>query len=131
GPVLHPPFFPGTYPPAVPLDPCRSDGEPADDAGWTELLASTGLTGNAHHALLGCDNRSWTHVRLTIYPDGGISRLRVYGEVRCDFGACDGPVLIDLLAVTNGGRLVACSGQHYGTPLNIAFPRWGSNMGHG
>ena len=77
------------------------------------------------------DDRGWTHVRLNIYPDGGVARLRVYGEVRCDFASYERHASIDLLAVTNGGRLVACSDQHYGTPLNIVFPGVGANMGEG
>lgn len=123
--------FTGNYPPAVSLDACRSEGDPVEDAAWTEVLASTGLKGNSHHVRPVNDDRTWTHVRLNIYPDGGIARLRVYGEVRCDFAGHDRHASIDLLAVTNGGRLVACSDQHYGTPLNIAFPGVGANMGEG
>ena len=123
--------FTGNYPPAISLDACRSEDDPARDAQWKELLASTGLAGNAHHVLPVSDDRVWTHVRLNIYPDGGIARLRVYGEVRRDLAARDRATSIDLLAVTNGGRLAACSDQHYGTPLNIAFPGVGANMGEG
>jgi allantoicase len=123
--------FTGNYPPAVSIDACRSDGDPSRGTAWTELLASTGLTGNAHHVLTASDDRVWTHIRLNIYPDGGIARLRVYGEVRCEFAAHGPGASIDLLAVANGGRLVACSDQHYGTPLNIAFPGVGANMGEG
>ncbi len=123
--------FTGNYPPAVSIDACRCDGNPADDSIWIELLAPTGLTGNAHHVLPVSDDRSWTHLRLNIYPDGGIARLRVYGEVRCDFASYERQASLDLLAVANGGRLIACSDQHYGTPLNIAFPGVGANMGQG
>jgi allantoicase len=123
--------FTGNYPPAISLDACWSEDDPARDAQWKELLASTGLAGNAHHVLPVSDDRVWTHVRLNIYPDGGIARLRVYGEVRRDLAARDRATSIDLLAVTNGGRLAACSDQHYGTPLNIAFPGVGANMGEG
>lgn len=123
--------FTGNFPPAASIDACRCAGDPAPETAWTELLPSTGLTGNAHHVRPVSDDRVWTHLRLNIYPDGGIARLRVYGEVRRDLLAHDGPASIDLLAVTNGGRLAACSDQHYGTPLNIAFPGVGANMGEG
>ena len=123
--------FTGNFPPAASIDACRCAGDPAADAAWTELLPSTGLTGNAHHVLPVSDGRVWTHLRLNIYPDGGVARLRVYGEVRCDLASHEQNASLDLLAVTHGGRLVACSDQHYGTPLNIAFPGVGANMGEG
>jgi allantoicase len=123
--------FTGNYPPAASLDACRTDHEPDDGTVWVEVLPSTGLAGNSHHVLRIQDERSWTHVRLNIYPDGGIARLRVYGEVRRDVAADDRGAPLDLLAVINGGRLIACSDQHYGTPLNIAFPGQGANMGEG
>jgi allantoicase len=123
--------FTGNYPPAASIDACRRDGD-QDTAGvWTELLASTGLSGASHHVFSINDERSWTHLRLHIYPDGGIARLRVYGEVRNDRAHDASDALHDLLAVTNGGRLIACSDQHYGTPLNVAFPGLGANMGEG
>jgi len=123
--------FTGNYPPAASLDACRSDGDPGAATAWTELLTSTGLSGNAHNVFpIGRDG-VWTHVRLNIYPDGGIARLRVYGDVRPDLAGHGPHALLDLLAVTNGGRLVACSDQHYGTPLAVAFPGVGANMGEG
>jgi allantoicase len=123
--------FTGNFPPAASIDACRSEGDPTADAAWSDLLPSTGLTGNAHHVLPVSDGRIWTHLRLNIYPDGGIARLRIYGEVRCDFDSDEPHAPRDLLAVTRGGRLVACSDQHYGTPFNIAFPGIGANMGEG
>lgn len=123
--------FTGNYPPAASIEACRSDRDPGDGRAWTEILAPMGLNGNAHHVRPILDDRSWTHLRLNIYPDGGIARLRVYGEVRRDRAGPDRGALIDLVAVVNGGRLIGCSDQHYGTPLNIAFPGTGANMGDG
>jgi len=123
--------FTGNFPPAASIEACRCTGDPVAATAWTELLPPTGLTGNAHQVIPVSDERVWTHLRLNIYPDGGIARLRVYGEVRCDLAGHDRQASLDLLAVTNGGRLVACSDQHYGTPLNIAFPGVGANMGEG
>jgi allantoicase len=123
--------FTGNFPPAASIDACRCAGDPVADTAWTELLPSTGLTGNAHRVLPVSDGRVWTHLRLNIYPDGGVARLRIYGEACCDLASYDRQVPLDLVAVTHGGRLIACSDQHYGTPLNIAFPGVGANMGEG
>ncbi len=69
--------FTGNYPPAASIEACLSEGEPGTDAEWVELLAPLKLSGNAHHYPSIADPRVWSHVRLNIYPDGGIARLRL------------------------------------------------------
>jgi allantoicase len=124
-------YFTGNYPPGASVDACRCDSDPTEHAQWFGLLALVPLKGNSHHLFHVEDERVWTHLRLNIYPDGGIARLRVYGEVRPDFDKTDRSASIDLAAVANGGRLVGCSDQHYGTPLGIIFPGLGANMAEG
>jgi allantoicase len=70
-----------------------------------------------------------THVRMNIYPDGGVARLRIFGEIRADFSDIDG--YVDLAAVEHGGRPIACSDQHYGSVHNLLAPGRGQNMGDG
>jgi allantoicase len=123
--------FTGNYPPAASLEACRSGGDPDSTTQWTEILAATNLTGNAHHFRAMADDRVWTHVRLHIYPDGGVARLRVYGQVHCDWAAQDKGKLVDLAALVNGGRAIACNNQHYGSPQNLLAPGRGINMGDG
>jgi allantoicase len=36
--------------------------------------------GDARNAFEVTDGHRYTHVRLSIYPDGGVARLRVHGE---------------------------------------------------
>ena len=121
-------FFTGNYPPEASIEACHSDADVPED-GWTEILAKTALSGNSHH-YLACDaERVWTHVRLHIYPDGGIARLRIYGEVRADFEGVDG--YVDLAAIENGARAIACSDEHYGSMHNLNVPGRGVNMGDG
>ena len=123
--------FTGNFPPAASLDACRCTGDPTDKAGWTPLVPAQNLGGNAHHFVAVADDRVWSHVRLNIYPDGGVARLRVYGRIHRDWSAADRGGLIDLLALENGGRSIACSDQHYGTPWNLLAPGRGVNMGDG
>lgn len=121
-------FFTGNYPPQASLEACVStDDVPA--GGWAEILGKTDLRGDAHHYLAIDDDSVWTHLRLNIFPDGGIARLRVYGEVRPDLAAVAGS--IDLLALENGGRAVACSDEHYGSMHNLNVAGRGVNMGDG
>jgi allantoicase len=123
--------FTGNFPPAASLDACRCTGDPTDKANWTPLVPAQNLGGNAHHFVAVVDERVWSHVRLNIYPDGGVARLRVYGRIHRDWSEADRGGLIDLLALENGGRSIACSDQHYGTPWNLLAPGRGVNMGDG
>ena len=68
-------------------------------------------------------------MRLNIYPDGGVARLRLFGEVRPEFGTL--AMSIDLLALENGGRAIACSDEHYGSMHNLNVAGRGANMGDG
>ena len=121
-------FFTGNFPPAASLEACVSDAENPED-GWFEILAKTDLAGDTRHFHdVACD-KEITHLKLHIYPDGGIARLRVYGEVRPDFSQLTGQ--IDLLALENGGRALSCSDEHYGSMHNLNVAGRGINMGDG
>lgn len=121
-------FFTGNFPPQASLDACVSD-EDVPAGRWTEILPPAELQGDAHHLFEIDDDSAWTHLRLNIYPDGGIARLRMYGEIRPDFSATDGR--IDLVALENGGRAIACSDEHYGNMQNLVVAGRGENMGDG
>jgi allantoicase len=123
--------FTGNYPPAASVEACRIDGVPGPDTEWSGIVPATGLTGNSHHFIAVTDARAWTHLRLNIYPDGGVARLRVYGRVAVDWSQFDRGQLIDLAAVEHGGRAVACSDQHYGSPMQVLYPGRGADMGDG
>ena len=124
-------FFTGNYPPAASLEAWHGAADPGPEASWTEIVPATRLGGNAHHYLGVADDRVWTHVRLHIYPDGGIARLRVYGQVHCDWDRLDRRNPIDLAALENGGRALACNDRHYGSPQNLLAPGRAADMGDG
>ncbi len=121
-------FFTGNYPPQVSIEACVGEGD-APDEGWVELVPKTDIGGDAHHYLDVRNDSVFTHVRLHIYPDGGVARLRIFGEIRADFTDVDG--YVDLVAVEHGGRPVACSDQHYGNVHNLLAPGNAANMGDG
>jgi len=121
-------FFTGNYPPQVSLDACVSDQDVPVD-GWFEVLPVTDLAGDAQHFLdIDCTSII-THLRVNIFPDGGIARLRVYGEVRPDYSQIEG--VVDLLALEHGGRALSCSDEHYGSMHNLNVAGRGVNMGDG
>ncbi|MFC3851211.1 allantoicase [Salinispirillum marinum] len=125
-------FFTGNYPPSASLEACFcADGDPHEKTVWTEIVSSVNLQGNSHNEFPVSDDRPWTHLRLNIYPDGGVARLRVYGIPFRDWSAQDPEERLDLAAALNGGRALACSDQHYGHMSNILNPGRGVNMGDG
>ena len=133
-------FFTGNYPERFSLEGCDlGERHPykdekkrlhSDKTNWAQLFPETPLKGNAHNLFEAGSAKRFTHLRLRIYPDGGIARLRVYGEA-----VPDGKLLaqreIDLVAVENGGSAVAASDQHYGAPRNLLMPYRAKNMGDG
>lgn len=123
--------FTGNYPPAASIDACWIDGEPGHGTEWSEIVPATSLKGNSHHFVAVTDERAWTHLRLNIYPDGGVARLRAYGRVAVDWDKFDRKQLVELSAVRHGGRAIACSDQHYGSPMQTLYPGRGVNMGDG
>ncbi len=124
--------FTGNYPPAASLDGCVSgDDVPAAGTAWRELLPEVPLAGNSHHPLTFDSESAVTHLRLNIYPDGGVARLRVFGEICPDFSGVADDKVIDLLAVENGGRALAASDEHFGSMHNLNAAGRGVNMGDG
>jgi len=123
--------FTGNYPPAASLDACYSDADPNDNTKWETIVPAVSLQGNTHHYVSVDDERTWTHVRLNIYPDGGVARLRVYGQVQCNWDKRDPSERIDLCAVENGGRPIAWNDSHFGPPHPLLTPGRGVNMGDG
>lgn len=72
-----------------------------------------------------------SHVRLRIYPDGGVARLRVFGRVRPDPDLFWGPGSVDLAAIEHGGTVPLASDSFFGPPANLLLPGRGAHMGDG
>ncbi len=124
--------FTGNYPPAALIQACNTANTPDDNTVWTGITETIALNGNSHHIVPVANNETYTHVKVTIYPDGGIARLRVYGKPDVDWHAMNtGSENIDLLALENGGRAVECNDEHFGTMHNLNLPGRGLNMGDG
>jgi allantoicase len=133
GVVVDTAFFRGNYPPEISVEAACVTGypSPAELAGlaWHPLVARSAATGDTANAYPVADRRRWTHVRLSIYPDGGVARLRVHGEVVPDPAFLTGTV--DLAAAEHGGRVVGCSDAFYSTPANLIAPGLARMMGDG
>jgi len=122
--------FIGNFPPGASLEACHcAQGDPVSETVWQSLLPTVALQGNSHHYHPIDDNGTWTHVRLSIYPDGGIARLRIYGRpsnAELVTGADT-----DLAAAINGAWVVAANNQHFGAASSLLLPGRGQDMGDG
>ena len=128
-------FFTGNYPEACPFDACDLPGLPAPDelarASWRELLPHTPLDGDSHNLIAIEGGLAATHVRLRIFPDGGVARLRLYGDVVADWARLRVRGDVDLAAAAHGGLVVACSDMFYGSRHNLIMPGDATHMGDG
>jgi allantoicase len=123
--------FTGNFPPAASIEACDCSGVPNDKTTWTEILSSVDLQGNHHHYHEIASDQAFTHLRLNIYPDGGIARFRVYGQPARDWSSVPKGELVDLAAAENGAYIAAVNNQHFGLASNMLMPGRGVNMGDG
>jgi len=75
--------FKGNYPESCLIEAARiADGVDLETAEWRELLPNTRLQAHTLHTYTNelIDAGVVTHVRFSILPDGGVSRLRLYGK---------------------------------------------------
>jgi allantoicase len=117
-------FFTGNYPAEISVEGALAAGYPSPaelaDLHWHELVPRTEAAGDSSNSYPVRDRHRWSHVRLSIYPDGGVARFRVHGEVVADPAFLTGT--IDLAAMENGGRVTACSNAFYSSPANLIMP---------
>jgi len=104
---------------------------------WTEILPPTtlgaGYAETRHNLLRVPPSKGgpWTHLRVNMFPDGGIARLRVYGEVVMDWTRVPSSELLDLVSVAHGGKVVGFNDAHYGHPRNLMAPGRSKTMADG
>jgi len=136
GAVIDTAFFRGNYPASAALDGCLapSHATPAELAAaeWIELIPRGALAGDTANARAAARSEHVSHVRLRIYPDGGVARLRVFGEVVPDLARLGGlGGELDLAAVENGGLALACSDMFFGVRHNLLLPGRAASMSDG
>jgi allantoicase len=138
GVVVDTANFKGNYPEHCEIESCSLDGDPSLEQlensarSWSTLLPKSPLTGNAQNGFaVTCAHRV-THLRLKIYPDGGIARLRVHGEVLPDWNAIlSSGGEIDLATVEHGGLVIDSSDMFFGSRNNLILPGRSTGMHDG
>jgi allantoicase len=132
--VVDTAYFTGNFPQSCAVEACYLDGYPAAAglaaARWVPIVPRSPLKGDTPHVFEVPPRHRYSHVRLRIYPDGGVARLRVHGRVVPDPRLLDG-LTFDLAAVENGGDIEACSDRFYSAPRNVISPGLSRVMGEG
>lgn len=123
--------FTGNYPPSASIDVCLVEGDPDQASEWVSLLPAVELQGDADNFFDVYSDQAWSHVRLNIFPDGGIARLRVFGQVYKDWASASPGGIVDLAALENGSQALICNDAHFGAMENLITPGNARNMGEG
>jgi allantoicase len=135
GVIIDTSFYTGNYPEYASIDASSLPTyRPTDlPSSWKRLLPKTPLQGNTTNLfeVSRPPVLPSSHLRLNIFPDGGVARLRVYGEAVPDESVFRGGRKVDLAAMKNGGLVVSCSDMHYGHPQNLIQPGRSTHMGDG
>ena len=138
GIVVDTAWFRGNFPESCSLDGCEVEGTPAasdlSDARrsqWREIMPRQQLQGDTRNVLPVTDSGRVTHVRLNIFPDGGVARLRVHGEARPDPRALSPGRQVNLAAMELGAFVVVCSDMFFGHRQNLILPGRSTHMGDG
>ena len=138
GVVVDTAYFKGNYPEHCELEACAVDGDPSlarlDDhtTKWTSLLPKSPLSGDNKNPFPISPASRVTHLRFKIFPDGGVARLRVHGEVVPDWFALSRAAgELDLAAVEHGGWVVVSSDMFFGSRNNLILPGRSTGMHDG
>ncbi|TXS95317.1 allantoicase [Parahaliea maris] len=123
--------FRGNAPEYASLEGAWVEGPINDDTEWFSLLPKSALEANAQNEFAVSERRPCTHLRLKIFPDGGVARLRTWGRAKPRREHYVEGELVDLASAALGGYGQQCSDQFYSSPHNLVLPHPGDNMGDG
>ncbi len=129
--------FLGNHPPFASVDACRADGNTdenklnSSETKWIEILPKSALKPGSQNFFELHNMEVFTHVRLNIFPDGGVARLKVYGEVYTDWTKIKAEEIVDLASALHGAKAILCNDMFFSHMDNLLMPGRGANMGDG
>lgn len=125
-------FFTGNYPPQASIEGMFSDSEPnIDDKNWVTILEKVELEGDKINKFDIKKENVVNWIKVNIYPDGGIARLRLWGDVSQNWDHFDNNEIIELSALKNCGKIISYNNAHYGDVSALLSEGRGKNMGDG
>ncbi|HRH61895.1 MAG TPA: allantoicase [Bacteroidia bacterium] len=130
-------YFLGNHPPFASVEACTINTKLEatslndDTIQWKEILPKVALDAGSQNFFEIADKSIYTHLKLHIYPDGGVARLKVYGEVVKDWKSLQPDEIVDLASALNGAKSVLCNDMFFSHMDNLLLPGRGINMGDG
>jgi allantoicase len=126
-------FFLGNHPPHASLQAIflKQDVDDWENLPWEDILEKSHLDAGSQNFFEIESDKVFTHIRLHIYPDGGVARLKVYGHVNKNWNEVPGDEELDLAAAVNGANAIACNDMFFSDMRNLIMPGRGVNMGDG
>jgi len=124
-------YFRGNAPESVSVEACISEVEPNADTVWETVLDQAPVEAHSQNIFAITNDKAYTHIRLNMFPDGGVARIRVYGEADVNWEHFIDGELIDLAYIKNGGKALLVSDMFFSDKNNLIMPGRGKDMGDG
>ena len=124
-------YFNGNQPEYAKLEGCYSKNSHLNNLKWTQLIKKNKIKPNSNNLYKSLSTKTFTHIKLNIYPDGGVARLRLFGNIDLSLNKFQKNKIFDLANIVNGSQVIACSDEHFGNANNLLLPGKSINMGNG
>jgi len=124
-------YFRGNAPATVSVEACVCEGQPNENTVWHVVLKEATVKAHSQNIFAINNKISWTHLRLNMFPDGGIARFRVYGTADVNWNEFLEGELIDLAYIKNGAKALLVSDMFFSDKNNLIMPGRGKDMGDG
>jgi allantoicase len=136
GVVVDTSYFRGNFPESCSIEgtslPHHASVDDLNNARWSDVLPRAPLKGDSENLFEIDSPYAFSHLGFSIFPDGGVARLRVHGEVVPDWHRAGGLAgEVDLAAIENGAQVLNCSDMFFGPKHNLIMPGRAHNMSDG
>ena len=121
--------FNGNQPAMISIEGAFSNSNKINQLKWTPIISKKKVKANSHHFFSIKIKKIFTHIKLNIFPDGGVARLRLYGSIVESKRLKNKK--INLASLLDGASVIACNNEHFGKAENILAPGKAKNMGDG
>ncbi|HEY7703487.1 MAG TPA: allantoicase [Acidimicrobiia bacterium] len=122
--VVDTAHFKGNYPESFSLEACGvGTDERLEEAEWVEIVPLTPLAGDTANRFEVASQSRVTHLRLNIFPDGGVARLRVMGTpIPAHDQVCPDRAYAEMAGLAVGGEMIGVSDDFFSDPGRMLRP---------